>query len=103
MTAFLQLLGVVLAMVATGTLAMSAFFLGVDARGWRDAPVWLRQVLHVAAIFWLVAAMVAMVSPRAVIGAVTIGFAALFALGGFAVLAWVLRHRPARVDRRIER
>ncbi len=99
MTGFLQVLSVVLAMVAAGTFLMSAFLLGADARGWRDAPMWLRQVMHVAAIFWLIAGMVAMVSPWAVIKPVTVGLVAMFALGGFAVLAWVLRHRPARAGR----
>ncbi|USQ97226.1 hypothetical protein [Caulobacter sp. RL271] len=100
MSGFLQVLSVVLAMVAVGTFAMSAFFLGHDAKGWRDAPVWLRQVLHGLAIFWLVAAMVAMVQPAAVVSWTTVGLVALFALAGFAVLAWVIKRRPVRAGNR---
>lgn len=96
MSAVLQLLSVVLAMVAVGTFAMSGYLLSADARGWRDAPVWLRQVLHLAAVFWLVAAFMAMRYPAAVITPVTVFFVSLFALGGFAILAWVIKHRPAR-------
>ncbi|ADG11405.1 hypothetical protein B7G68_15170 [Caulobacter segnis] len=100
MSAFLQPLSVVLAMVAVGTFLMSGYLLGASARGWRDAPIWLRQILHLVAVFWLVAAFVAMRHPAAVITPVTVFFAAAFALGGFAVLAWVIKHRPARAHRR---
>ena len=100
MSGFLQVLSVGLAMVAVGTFLMSGYLLGSAARGWRDAPIWLRQVLHLVAVFWLVAGFVAMRHPWAVITPVTVFFAAVFALGGFAVLAWVLKHRPARAHHR---
>ncbi|PZR36506.1 hypothetical protein [Caulobacter segnis] len=96
MSGFLHVLSVGLAMVAVGTFLMSAFLLGVDAKGWRNAPVWLRQVLHLLAVFWLAAGFVAMRYPAAVITPVTICAVVIFALGGFALLAWLIKHRPAR-------
>ena len=94
MSGFFQTLSVFLAMAAFGTFAMSAFLLSADAKGWRTAPTWLRQVLHMVSVFWLVAALVAMRQPKAVIGPVTVFFVVVFALGGFGVLAWVIKHRP---------
>lgn len=96
MSGLLQVLGVALAMIAVGTFLMSAFLLGGEARGWRDAHPVGRLVLHGLAIFWLVAALVAMSSPRAVITPLTLFAALVFAGLGVAVLAWVVRHRPAR-------
>lgn len=96
MTAFVQLLGVVLAMVAMGAFLMSGFLLGSAAAGWRDAHPVGRVVLHGLAIFWLVAALVAMSSPGAVITPLTLFAALVFAGLGVAVLAWVVRHRPVR-------
>lgn len=96
MPVFLQLLGVALAMIAVGAFLMSAFLLGCEAQGWRDAHPVGRVVLHGLAIFWLVAALVAMSSPRAVITPLTLFAVAVFASLGVAILAWVVRHRPVR-------
>ena len=96
MNAVLQLLGVALAMIAVGTFLLSAFLLSGEAKGWRDVHPAGRLVLHGLAIFWLVAALVAISSPHAVITPLTLFAALVFAVLGVAVLTWVVRHRPAR-------
>lgn len=95
MSGFLQVLGVCLAMVASGAFVMAAFITAPEVRGRRDARPVARLTLHGLAVFWLTAALVAMTSPKAVITPINLFAVAVFAGLGIGVLAWALAHRPA--------
>jgi uncharacterized protein involved in response to NO len=99
MTTFLQILSFTLAMIASGTFLMSGFLLGAAAPGWRDAHPIVRLLLHGLAVFWLIAAIVAVRYPADVISWLNVFAVIVFALLGFAVLAYVVRHRPRRSAR----
>lgn len=92
MTSLLQILAVVLATIAAGALYQTGRLLGVDAKGWRDAPAGVVPLLDALAAFWAVAAIVALQSPAiATPGRLWLAFG--FAAGAVIALVVVARGR----------
>lgn len=94
----LQILGVTLAVIAAVTFIIGARFLGDVAKGWPRASYHWIAFLEGAGFFWLVAALVGS-GHRAVINAWTVVLAAVFAIAGLTLCAWLWTQRPRRAAR----
>ena len=85
-----QILAVLLASVAAIGFFQSGRLLGVDGKGWREAPAWMIAGLDGLTAFWAAAAGFAVGNPQ-IASPGRLALALVFAIGALAVLSIVAR------------